>query len=386
MSTRNGLRSLLFAVVVFSAVAWFVLNLGGLRHEIESPAPIPSLTATSSVSAVDTELFASVEESGDWIRIAREGLPTPGCDTVADQQPVMSEVEFNGVFADAVSILSVSKEAEHLLAAAMLIPKDDDEQRVAYLEQSMAMGEPTPLLFWQMLRHCDIPSCDRSAVFEKALAVAPSNAAFWMEAAKPEIMNGNWADAERLLRRGISAGEFNLYFIDQAMMIERALAASTNFDYTERVFAGLGIGAAVAIPTFGDLTRACRTDSNDPSVWIPLCDDFGRMMIDTSDTLIGKMIGYALRRVATERGGDSELAAEIKREEQKVREELIEGSALSGMNALLENDPKFLGRYVDHFAAHGEESVIKYGTREAQRLRQEPTYDQCNFVVKKPVS
>ena len=386
MSIRNGLCSLLFAVVVFSAVAWFVLNQGGSRHDIESPTPIPSLTATLAVSTADTELIASVDESGEWIRIAREGLSTPGCDAVADQQSVMSEVELSGIYADAVSVLSVSKEAEHLLAAALLTPKDNNEQRIAYLEQSMAMGEPTPLLFWQMLRHCDNPSCDRSAVFDKALAIAPSNAAFWMEAAKPEIMKGNWAEAERLLRRGISAGEFNLYFIDQAMMIERALAASTNFDYTERVFAGLGIGAAVAIPTFGDLTRACRTDSNDPAVWIPLCDEFGRMMIDTSDTLIGKMIGYALRRVAAARGGDSELAAEIEQEEQKSRAELIEGSALSGMSALLENDPKFLGRYVDHFAAHGEESVIKYGTREAQRLRQESTYDQCNFVVKRPVS
>ena len=106
------------------------------------------------------------------------------------------------------------------------------------------------------------------------------------------------------------------------------------------------------------------------------------MMHESGRTLIVSGIGLALQRIAAERDGNSAQLNEIRRQRESFSRDINGGYTHSGATALLINDVQVLKNYLDHASVHGELSAVRSVAQEARRLRADPTYDQCNFVIK----
>lgn len=182
------------------------------------------------------------------------------------------------------------------------------------------------------------------------------------------------------MRQVAAANRYSLYFMQYTSLIERGLAATTDLGYSDRVVAGIGIGAAIAIPALGEVSKACQSGDNDADVWIELCEEVGKRMVTNSDELITMMFGYGLRSGAAKRAGDVAVAESIEQEGKDRVNGLLREQAESGAQALMTNDPHVLQSYVENFLVHGEIGAMDRLIADARRLRADPGYDQCNFV------
>ena len=373
------------AVVVLAVLAGYVL------HDRAAEAPEPAVTeveAAPVVVSANTRQDSPVPDEGitpELLELMRHGLPTEGCDGwKAEPDAGIAEKDFKEIAKEAVEVLSTSNDPEYLLAAALLDFDRDKTEESELLARALAQLPDHPVALWHRLQHCSAESCDQEQTARAATAADPTNGMLWLEIASGHLEAGDWPEAERAIRRAIASQRFDTYANEYAMLIERGLAASTDFDYPERVIFGIGVAAAVAIPSYGEVSRACQSDENDAVVWVPLCDEIGKSLHNRSRELISTMIGWGYRKVAAERAGDNALAASLKRESEALYERYVYRQIRVGAAALIENDPNVLRNYLDDFRAHGELGAIDRLVDVAERLRADDTYDQCNFVMRQP--
>jgi len=322
------------------------------------------------------------EESGAAALLAEElfrGLPTEGCEPRGPaEEERRSREEFDTLLEQSGVALSKSLEPDFLAAAALLTR--DTQERQHLLKRALDMNPGHRVAAWDQLLNCQTNDCDRLSVEAAALAADGANGMIWFLIASDRIKNGQWADADLAMRQMAAAPRISLYFIEYATLVERGLAATTDLDYTERLFAGAGMAAAIAIPGLGDVSGACQSGQNDALVWIDLCREVGqRMSADGEDLLIASF-GYGLRAAAAKRAGDVIEAEKIKREGNDRINGLMRDQAETGAQALFSNDPKVLQSYVENYLAHGEIKAMENLVADARRLRADPLYDQCNFV------
>lgn len=304
-------------------------------------------------------------------------LPVEGCKAPARAEDFSNE-QFRALMQHSAAALSESSEPDSLVAAALLTSDAVEQQHL--LERALAGRPGHPIALWHVLVNCQERNCDRDAVEAAALAGDPVNGMVWFLIASDRIKNGQWDDAEFALRQVAAAPRYSLYFMDVATLIERGLAATTHLGYSERVFAGIGTSAATAIPSLGDVSRACQSGGNDAVVWIDLCEEAGQRLSAHGEELIMMMFGYGLRSGVARRAGDDAGAETIRREGNERINGLLREQARSGAQALMTNDSQVLQSYVENFLAHGEVEAMDRLNADARRLRADSTYNQCNFV------
>ena len=311
------------------------------------------------------------------------GLPIEGCDEfLGTRLESGGEEEQKEEIRKAVQLLSVSGDPEYRIGAVFLDASHEDETSHPLLEKAMLQLPNHPVALWHKLQHCRGTGCERSATIRALTNSDPTNGTLWLEVASEHIRNGDSSEAESALRRAIASPRFDDYFMEYVTLIERALAATTELDYAHRVVYGIGIAAAVAIPGYGDILNACKSETNDPATWSPMCDELGRSMTNRSSNLLSTMIGYGFREAAATRVGDAARHAELQLAADQMRERYLYRQTRVGAHAVLLNDHAVLQRYVDTFRAHGEMRAIDNLVDEAIRLRADETYDQCNFVIR----
>ncbi|MDJ0710016.1 MAG: hypothetical protein QNJ14_06490 [Woeseiaceae bacterium] len=384
---RQSLSRYLAAIVALAlaVVAGYEL----FERAVETPEPPTASTADApaDVPVRSIQVVSSPDEgmTPELMEVLKHGLPIEGCDRKSrSSDTVESQDKFEQVTSEAVETLSQSGDPEYLLAAALIDFDRQDKTSSPLLERALELMPNHPVAHWHRLQHCRDESCDRNALADAAVAADPTNGMLWLEIASRHIQSGDWEQAEQALRRAIASPRFDTYFIEYSLLVERALTATTELDYSERLLFGHGVAAAVAIPRFGDISRACRSDENDTATWVSLCDELGRSMHEQSRELISTMIGWGYRKVAAERVGDDARVAFIEAQSDRTRERYSYRGIRAGTNALLENDPAILRSYVDEFVAHGELQAVDSLVEDAIRLRNDPTYDQCNFVMRRP--
>lgn len=333
------------------------------------------------VQAMGTQLDS--EQPGDSelkvIELLIRGLPIEGCEPRSpwEREPSNDE-EWRTLLDSAGEKLALTGDPDLLLGAALL--DADEASRWELVSRALKALPGNQVALWHQLHHCYQVGCDRDAIETAAIAADESNGMVWLEIASDRIRRGAWPEAESALRRAISSTGFDAYFIEHAMIVERGLAATTDLDYTNRIMAGIGVSAALAIPAFGDVSLACRSGENDGLIWIDLCEELGVKMAGDSRELISVLVGYGYRRAAALRAGDPVKADQLEQESSRIQSDLLKAQARSGAQALLENDPAVMQRYVEYFRAHGELQAVDLLIEDARRLRADPTYDQCNFV------
>lgn len=313
--------------------------------------------------------------------LAFRGLPVPGCEDSRekrDDQLVRFEPE--ELARQSVESLRGSADVDMALAAALL--EHEVSAKKALVDEAYTLDSDNPLAVWNRLQVCALSDieCDWTSMEAVAVSVDGSNGMVWYEIAGRHIRNENWSEAQAALQRATSAARFDLYFIEHALLVERGLAATSELSYAERVVFGIGISAAVAIPYFGDVARACSSEPEEAQIDVAICFHLGEHMAEASRDLITTMIGYSIWRNSAARMGDEVLADRIDRKKDDVHASVVREQAASGALALLENDSSVLQRYVDNYLARGEIQASAMLVEEAKRLRQDSGYDQCNFV------
>lgn len=277
----------------------------------------------------------------------------------------------------AVAKLSAATDAEHLIAASMLSVQWDSELAANHRQRARNLSPENRILAWHELLLCEAPTCNSTSVEDNAIRAASDNGAVWFVIASNRLARNENRAAVEAVRRAITAPVFDIYFIDQVLMFERAFSASTNWSYPERVFGGFSL-AATHIPRFGSLTERCDHADPGSSEWVSLCDQLGATMMRDEQTIIVRSIGKALRRLAAEKNGD--LVAAEKYAEDKFRVSATWLAEAEEKQNLLTNDEKVLRDFLENFESYGETEAQDRLSAEVVRLKAATDYDQCNFV------
>lgn len=377
MNKPGQLNLILFLALTPLVVAYFTIGKEDPAEPASQP-PTPDAILQQTLSS-ESAPVAGLDE--DYLQVLQEGLPTPGCEDTS--RPPLKIYDSDYADAErlrASEILSTADDPSLILASALL--SADEDERIRRLHRSFQMDPSSRLAMWHLVQECFDRECGGRELLDEAVRVDGDNAAIWIERARKFIQEEEWEAAEEELRQGIAAPRYDIYFFEEVMLVDRALAAGSSLGDTDRSVAAFGIAAAIAIPQYGDITNACKSESNDTSTWASLCDQIGEVMMAKGGTMIDHAIGIELRRNAAERVGDQSAVARFQQQRDVIKQ-LQDELIMSGAAALSENDYAFQSRYLDYFAAYGELEAFRHAAEDARRLRADPTYDQCNFVLRR---
>lgn len=278
--------------------------------------------------------------------------------------------------------LSHSDDAEHLLAAALLGGFAVPGAPLELLDKASRIVPSNALVAWHRLKICRElagATCDLEEIETIAVEVDSDNGAVWMQVAMLRFGEDRHNAAADAVRRAIVAPRFDNYFIDNAGVIERALTVLGGRSYAERVFMGIGVAAASMV-SYQKITTQCAALAGDGGVWLELCDRLGARMTADGNTLIDQAIGTSLRKIAAQQSGDEAWIEAATANEVSFRDNYQRLLATIGAHHILENDEVVLRQYIENFSTYGELEAQTRLKEEAQRLREDPDYDQCNFV------
>lgn len=315
--------------------------------------------------------------------MAAEALMQYGCQMkVATIRYPESADELNKYWRDIAAELEEREDADNLLVAAQLMEFVSPGEAKYLLDLAWQLYPQNRVIAWNRLRQCRSRSdgqCDIDAISTDALRVDGSNGAVWLQIALLRLSQGDEEAATNAMRRAATAPHFESYFIAEVTIHERVLSTLADRSFQERVFEGMGSAGTRLMP-YGDLFEYCRAAETGYSIRVELCDQVGERMATGGPSLHDRAIGYALRRSAANQSGDISLVAAATDAEEKFRQWTKETLNNREAQALLENDERVLRQYFATFTTYGEIEALTRLQAEYKRLKQEPDYDQCNFV------
>lgn len=333
------------------------------------------------VSTVSVHLLQDPEKPAELVN--SDSTVPEDCQkkNVSEKSPENLE-EYKAQVQTLAAELNGSDDAEHLLAAALLGGFGTPGAQLALLNEASRMAPSDALVAWNRLKVCrelNGATCDLREIETNALQVDGDNGAVWMEVAMLRLGEGRHNVAAEAVRRAIAAPRFDNYFIDHAVVIERALAIRGDRSYAERVFMGIGVAAASSV-SYYRMTTECEALAGDGGVWLELCDQLGARMSVEENTILDQAIGRAIRKIAAAQSGDEERIEKLTTDYEAFRS--FYGGLLNDRSRqyLLENDEILLRQYVENLSTYGELEAQVRLKADAQRLLNDPDYDQCNFV------
>ena len=375
-------RRLLIAGVLLAAagaaVWWFLPETG-------EPADLPVLLINAAKTGphFSTVPWEKIRGNAPVDSVRAEVEDAEDCpEKPAPYLTGQSEEEFESWFVALADTLAETVDADYLLAAALLSQSLGPDRSLELLVRAAEIAPQNRLVAWNRLTKCPSAQsirCDRESIEAKAISVDGSNGAVWAELAMRRVGKRRNSEAIAAIRRAIAAPRFDSYFIDHVTVLELALASRNDLSYRQRYFMAMGYSAALAVPSYR-ITKHCETVAESVGVWVELCDQLGAKMFADGRTLLDQAIGRALQKIAAGRSGDDEWIERSTADYEAFREQYQKLIADRNSQALLENDEVVLRQYVENFATYGELEAQYRLKAEAQRLREDPDYDQCNFV------
>jgi tetratricopeptide (TPR) repeat protein len=357
------------------ALLFFPVFLANERHGTKLPN---SLHDRYPLSPANQVLLTEFPELA--VEPKPEVLPATDCPKTKLRFPDADESDRRQKrhFATAAQ-LAQTADAEYLLASAMIYKGYDLQRTFELLEKAAALSPTNKLVSWTQLRHCrdtEDVQCDLNAVAANAVNVDSSNGTILVEVALLKLADNEPDEAADLIRRAIAATRFDNYFIDYAMMFERAFATQGDASYTERMVDGIGYSAAIAFK-YLQITSHCKLIEESNVEWLQLCDQLGQRMFAVADDLLGKAVGKKLSVIAADRSGNAALKAVAEGDYQKFKQNYR--SLILGREGtvLLENSETTFRQYVDNLSTYGEMVALRRLRDEVGRIKNSPDVDQC---------
>ena len=280
--------------------------------------------------------------------------------------------------------LSASRDPEHLLAAAILGTDKGTSDRIDALAVALDAdpGRQLPLthLFGACTGRPSAPVCAHHDIEKMLLQAGDSNGAHWAHIALYREAQGDLAEALEALAAANSASGYDNHWIESVMMLERSLAASTSYTYTERVAEAFGIAAAELLLE-GEVLGACTRHASGSLEWRRICLSFGGMLEQKGVTVLGQAIGLGLQIKMLEISDSDASIAAAKQRQAQFRRELYDEMLTEGATFLMEHDANALSDYLSVFEVYGENSALQFARSEAERLKAVPGYEPCRRQV-----
>ncbi|MDZ7770069.1 MAG: hypothetical protein U5K38_13805 [Woeseiaceae bacterium] len=277
-----------------------------------------------------------------------------------------------------VAVLDDSLSAEHLVVGAFMAASTELDTATPLLERAIAEGSDNPLVAWMAMDACTAapatPACAAGEVERLALDADGDNGAVWARVASRHLKEGETAAGFAALQRAATAPQFNTYWPEQILMLERALAASTNDRYGARVMQAIGIAAAIVGWDAG-VVETCRSESLPPE-HRPVCLAYGERLTADANTEIGTSIGLAIQRAVLSAAGDTAAANSVNARHEALRRHRRERD-LQAVERFVFYDENLLRQYIDVMLIRGESAAIRFLGEETERLLSLPGYDPC---------
>ncbi|MDJ0908701.1 MAG: hypothetical protein QNI99_05890 [Woeseiaceae bacterium] len=286
------------------------------------------------------------------------------------------EEERNRLLADT---LSRSAYAEDQLAAAIIGSFIGVDRRIDNLTMALAADPTHPLVLWQVAGDCRRGRggeyCADPFVRANVESVLGSNGWYWTQVAAFYYEEGLFDESLEALQRAVSAPEFDDYYIDHVLMLERALSADSDRDYGDRVVGAFGYTAAMPTDFF---TRQCTLRGAADVAWLDSCTMLAERYEQDGTNLMMQLIGLTMQEDLYASAG---LTAEV-RDAQLRRTELE--AWLDKVDADYELvqavDPQLLERYLDVWATSGEVAAFEFTVSAVDELLEDPDYDPCVYL------
>lgn len=286
-------------------------------------------------------------------------------------------LERNRMLADT---LSRSAFAEDQLASALLrMPTDEAGVRIESLELAIAADPTHPLVLWQVADDCRRGHggsyCSDPDVRSNVEAILGGNGWYWVQMAAFYYDQGMFDESLRATQRAVTAPEFDDYFIDYVLLLERAFGADSDRSYVDRVVAAIGTAAARPADFF---SRECSERSELDDAWLDSCTMLAERYERDGTNVLMQIIGLDMQEKFYAQSG---LANEV-RDAASRKAEL--GELLDRIDAdyqlVQAVDPQVNARYLDVWESSGEVAALEYTIDAVDRLLEDPDYDPCVFL------
>ena len=236
-----------------------------------------------------------------------------------------------------------------------------------------------PLVLWQVADDCRRGRggeyCQDSYVRSNLETVLGGNGWYWVQVAAFYHEQGMFAESLEATQRAVTAPEFNDYFIDYVLLLERAFGADSDRDYLDRVVAAMGYTAALPSDF---LARQCTERAESDVAWLDSCTMLAERYEQDGTNLLMHMVGLGMQENLYAQSG---LAGEVRDAANRMAELRGLLDRVDADYQLVQAlDPQINARYLDVWKSSGELAAFEYGLDAAEQLLEDPEYDPCIYA------
>ena len=157
------------------------------------------------------------------------------------------------------SALSASRDAEHLLSAALF--GRDGKFVMAAMREAVDLNPEDSRYQWHILQACMsehyVGDCDVETIEAEAIRLGGRSAHVWAAIGVDRARRGDINESAEAFWNAVGAPEYRNYRIEDVLMLERSLSTVADMDYPDRMVHAFGVVDRVS-SIGSDLYEACQ--------------------------------------------------------------------------------------------------------------------------------
>lgn len=370
---RAAIAALLASVMVFLLLSGQPERSGSVRPAEETPQE-ESLAAGVSPATGGTLhepiVEFSVEDfcgSPSLLEMAWEFL-------IGDEDPVEASKREEIAI---VGRLDDSRDPEHLHVAALL--ERDPARKVALITRALDGDPGNPLHLWGAVQTCMAASaeqnenradCPLGSWQARLLEVDGENREAWAYAAVNLFAAGDEAAALDAMRQAAASAESRIYWTETIEMLERGLAAGTDWPFMMRASAAFTMAGRTLTNALRPV-GLCRDQSEVSKDWAHACLAYGESS-ELSPSQQVQSFGLAIEQNALRALGEEKRVAELDARLRLLRQKRRDiYDAIAGRDVAAVANPTLFARYLQLVRERGElEAQIAFDQEAQAWVRQ----------------
>ena len=384
MSTLRRRLTVLLAVVGSLPLVFLATQ----RESSDDSEFAPAAPNSTDIQPIETVSSPPTEFSAADLQLALNTACSDDVEGVADKEWTREKIQaqidaFNQQKQRLSERLAASSSAEHLHLAALL--EEDPVLRFELLNNAISHGPSDPYLLWGAVQICseaaETMPCPLRDWEQLLIAVDGQNSESWVRVAANKYAANDRDAALQAMRYAATAAESRAYWTETVEMVERGLAAGGDFAFSERAGMAFSI-AASELPRYGDYVRMCEENSAQSPDWAYTCLAYGELVENQGKTEMGVSIARSIQKVALERMGELEKAAQVQQRIEAHRQERIDSAKARNptIERLIFSNPNLFSSYLAAIRSVGEHAARRKIAADIERIIEQQPNLACDQV------